>query len=99
VSTASYLQFISVSSQDTAAEGLFFKPDGNKMYICGTNSRAVHEYQLSAAWDISTASFARSFSVVAQTTAPVGLSFRGTGLEMFVMSGNDSNAVWAYDLV
>lgn len=99
VSTASYLQFISVSSQDTAADGLFFKPDGNKMYMCGINSRAIHEYQLSAAWDVTTASFARSFSVVSETTAPVGLSFRNTGLEMFVMSGNASNAVWAYDLV
>jgi DNA-binding beta-propeller fold protein YncE len=34
------------SVQDTAPEGIFFKPDGLKMYIVGSGGDSVYEYDL-----------------------------------------------------
>ena len=93
VSTASYLQSFSVSSQGTRPQSLFFRPDGTNVYITGDSSDAVHEYSLSSAWDISSASYVQTFSVSAQETNPQGLFFKSDGTKMYVIgsSGDDVN--------
>jgi DNA-binding beta-propeller fold protein YncE len=97
VSTASFLQNFSVSGQDTAPRGLFFKPDGTKMYVSGTTNDAVFEYSLSIAWGISTASYVQSFSVVTQDNAPEDVSFNPDGDKMYIV-GDQANRVYEYDL-
>lgn len=47
----------SVNAQDATPTGLAFKGDGTKMYINGASQHEVHGYDLSTAWDISTATF------------------------------------------
>jgi hypothetical protein len=76
ISTASYLQNFSVAAQETFPRGLFFKPDGTKMYICGSTGDDVNEYDLSTAWDISTASYLQNKCVCARNK-PQGLFFKG----------------------
>jgi hypothetical protein len=44
VSTMSYVENFSVSAQDTAPEGLFFKSDGSKMYYCASNTDTIYQY-------------------------------------------------------
>ena len=85
IRTSSYLQNFSVASQDTAPRGLFFKPDGLKMYITGSTGDAVYEYDLSSAWNISTASYLQSFSVATEETFPTDLFFKPDGLKMYVV--------------
>jgi DNA-binding beta-propeller fold protein YncE len=97
ISTASYLQNFSVAAQETFPRGLFFKPDGTKMYICGSTGDDVNEYDLSTAWDISTASYLQNFSVSAQETSPQGLFFRDDGLKMYIC-GSTGDDVNEYDL-
>lgn len=97
ISTASYLQNFSVATQDTAPNGVFFKPDGTKMYVSGTSSDNVHEYDLSTAWDVSSAVHLQSFSVSAQDTGPQAVSFKPDGTKMYVV-GNTNDAVFEYDL-
>ncbi len=102
VSTSVFLQSFSVAAQETGAAGLFFKPDGTKMYVVGTTGDDVNEYALSTPWNITTSSFVRLFSFAGQTTDPTGIFFRDTGLQMYIttpsqLSTND--AVWEYDLV
>ena len=98
ISTASYLQNFSVNAQETNPRGVFFKPDGLTMYVIGSTGDDVNEYNLSTAWDISTASYLQNFSVVAQETAPTGLFFKPDGLKMYII-GNVGDAVWSYDFV
>lgn len=86
ISTASFVQVFSVSTQDTAPVGLFFKPDGTKMYVTGQTGVDVNEYTLSTAWDISTSSFVQNFSIVAQGSIPRGLFFKPDGTKMFISS-------------
>jgi len=97
ISTASYLQNFSVGLQETSPSGLFFKDDGTKMFVLGYGSDGVTEYDLSAAWDISTALFNQSFYVGLNETVPIGLFFKGDGTQMFVV-GQTSDRVHTYSL-
>jgi|DEB0MinimDraft_6_1074348.scaffolds.fasta_scaffold09602_3 sugar lactone lactonase YvrE len=84
ITTASYNQNFSVATQETFLGGISFKPDGTKMYIAGSSSNAIHEYDLSTAWDVSTASYSQSFSVSAQDPATSDVFFKPDGTVMFV---------------
>jgi DNA-binding beta-propeller fold protein YncE len=97
ISDSSFVQSFSVSAQETSPEAVFFKPDGTKMYVMGTSGDDVNEYDLSTAWDVSTASFVQSFSVGGQEGTPNGLFFKPDGTKMYVVgqSGDDVNE---YDL-
>jgi DNA-binding beta-propeller fold protein YncE len=97
ITSASYLQNFSVSAQDTSPQGIFFKPDGTKMYILGATGDDVNEYDLSTAWDITTASYLQNFSVSAQETSPSGIFFKPDGTKMYVI-GNIGYDVNEYDL-
>jgi DNA-binding beta-propeller fold protein YncE len=97
ISTASYVQVKSVSSQGPEPRGLFFKPDGTKMYTIDSTNDRVYEYSLSTAWDISTLSFVRNFSISGQESTPEDLFFRDDGLKMYI-TGQSGDEVNEYDL-
>ena len=97
VSSASYLQNFSVAAQDTNPQGIFFKPDGTKMYVIGSTGDDVNEYDLSTAWDITSASYLQNFSVVAQDINPTGIFFKPDGTKMYII-GADGDDVNEYDL-
>ena len=101
IATTSYIypttDFVSVAAQDTAPHGLFFKPDGLKMYVVGYTNDNVYEYDLSVAWDISTASYLQSLSVAPSDSTPVSVFFRPDGLKMYVL-GIQNHSVYEYNL-
>jgi DNA-binding beta-propeller fold protein YncE len=97
VGSASYLQNFSVAAQDTSPTGLFFKPDGLKMYVLGDAGNDVNEYTLSTAWNISTASYLQNFVVGAQEQDPSGLFFKPDGTKMYIL-GTQGVDVNEYDL-
>ncbi len=84
ISTASYaILSFSVATQELTPRALFFKPDGTKMFVIGTAGDDVNEYDLSTAWDVSTASFVRVSATVGEGT-PTGLWFKDDGTRMYV---------------
>jgi DNA-binding beta-propeller fold protein YncE len=97
ISTASFLQNFSVAGQETSPSDIFFKPDGTKMYVIGYSGGAVSEYNLSTAWDVSTASYSQNFSVAGQETTPKSIFFKPDGLKMYVLGGSGRD-VNEYDL-
>jgi DNA-binding beta-propeller fold protein YncE len=97
VSTASWVQSFSVNAQEVTPGGLFFKPDGLKMYVIGSSTDTVYEYDLSTAWDVSTSSFLQGFSVATQEGSPNGIFFKPDGLKMYTV-GQVSDAVNEFDL-
>lgn len=95
IGTTSYAQNFSVAAQETVPEGVFFRPDGLKMYVTGW-SDAIYEYDLSTAWDVTTAAYAQNFS------APflrlwTDVVFRPDGLKMYALRLS-GDAVSEYDL-
>jgi DNA-binding beta-propeller fold protein YncE len=91
ISTASYASLsFSVAGQETLPRALFFKPDGTKMFVIGQTGDDVNEYDLSTAWNVSTASFVRVSAAVGETN-PTGLWFKDDGTKMYVTgNGNDT---------
>jgi len=88
----------SVASQDTSARSVRFKSDGTKMYMLGADSDSVHQYSLSTAWDLSTASYdSVSFSVAAKDTTAISIVFKPDGTEMY-MCGAVNNSIHQYNL-
>jgi len=100
LSSASYdSKSFSVATQDSSAtEGFTFSYDGTKMYAVGTTNRTVYQYDLSTAFDVSTASYAsKSFSVATQETGPRGIRFKSDGTKMYIV-GSTADTVFQYSL-
>jgi hypothetical protein len=95
ITTASYAsKSFSVASQELTSTGIFFKPNGLKMYVVGSATDAIYEYDLGTAWDVSTSVYnSVSFSLSGQESLPQGLFFTNDGYKMFVIgsSGDDIN--------
>jgi len=99
VNTASYDSVsLSVDAQESSPTGLEFKPDGTKMYVIGYGSDRIHQYTLSTAWDLNTASYdSVSFSVNAQDNSPRSASFKPDGSKLYVI-GPGTKSVYQYTL-
>ncbi|MDP2661863.1 MAG: hypothetical protein Q8R28_14150, partial [Dehalococcoidia bacterium] len=99
VSTAVLTQsFFQTSGGSVTARDVFFKPDGTKMYVSDSNNEDVHEYDLSTAWDVSTAVFNQSFDVSNEDGESRGIFFKPDGTKMYVV-GDDGNDVNEYDIL
>ena len=88
--------------------GMYMKSDGTKMYLSssgsGTYTDSIIEYDLSTAWDISTASYNANISVASQDTTPYGVYIADDsndtdsyGKTMFVL-GRATGSVYQYTL-
>jgi uncharacterized protein YkuJ len=101
ITTASYDNIsLSVSSQDAVPRDIRFSSDGTKMYIvASTAPDSVYQYNLSTAWDLSTAVYSgNSFSVQGQTANPSGLTFNLNGSKMYVCEYGTSTPTYQYTL-
>jgi len=92
-----FVDSFSVAGQETNPSGVSFSSDGTKMFVVGTIGDDVNEYTLGTAFDVSTASFADSFSVAAQDTSLSDVAFSSDGTKMFVL-GTIGDAVYEYTL-
>jgi len=95
ITTATFSQSFSVSSQDGFPSGLEFNSDGSKLYVMGQANLSVFQYRLSTAFDISTASFRDSFDVGSETTTPSGIAFEPGGSQLYVID-NGPDTVFQY---
>jgi DNA-binding beta-propeller fold protein YncE len=99
VSTASYDSVnLALSALITIGSGIFFNPDGTKFFIPCRGSDYIYEYDLSSAYDISTASYnSVRINVVSVDNTPEGVYFSPTGDKMF-FAGAGNDAVYQYSL-
>lgn len=106
IDTASYnSKSFGFTSQQETATGLFFKSDGTKFYLIGNNTIGlnttdVHQYSLSTAWDISSASFDnKEVSVDSQQSSAFGLFFKPDGTKFYIIGfGNSAGEIHQYGL-
>ena len=93
--SASYTDFLSISSKHTNPTALMFNNDGTKLYTVGSSSLYINEWTLSTAYDVSSATYTQQFQI--QGSSPTGISFNADGTTMFIVtSGND--IVYEYSL-
>jgi sugar lactone lactonase YvrE len=87
----------SVAADETAPNGLFFKPDGTRMYIAGDTGNDITQYTLSTAWNVSTASTPVTFSISSQEGTIQDLFFKDDGTTMYII-GSSTDAIYQYTL-
>jgi sugar lactone lactonase YvrE len=88
---------LDISAQITQVKGMTFNNDGSKMYIVDNSGDGVREYEMSSAYSLSTASYARFFSTSAQETTPNSIAFNSDGSKMFIV-GTTGDDVGEYAL-
>jgi VCBS repeat-containing protein len=83
----------SLSSQESAMQGLTFNNDGTKMFTVGDSGNRVYEYALSSAFDISSLSYTDNLSIQPQESNPQEIKFNHDGTKMYISgySGDDIN--------
>lgn len=86
-----------VSGNSTDPADLEYGDSGNKLYVLDRGDSEVDEYDLSTAYDVSSASFVQSFDVSTQDSTPESISFSNDGSSLFVL-GSTNDSVFAYTL-
>lgn len=96
VETLTALNQLNVSSKFSYCSGIDLSPDGTKMFVSGGLSGAflIARYDLSTAWDLSTATFASQITV----TAPGGVRFKSDGTKLYVLNANSPDSIEEYTL-
>jgi len=101
ISSATYTQNFSVSSQSTDPVGLVFSPDGTSMYVVSgvypPGAKNIFQYALTTAFDISTASLSKDFDSSGQDSQARGIQFNADGTKMFI-NGVTGDAYYQYSL-
>jgi sugar lactone lactonase YvrE len=88
----------SVATEETGPKGIAFKPDGTRMFLTGSGTDKVYQYDLSTAWDVSTASYNNvSAGIFTGGFNPWGINFKPDGTMMF-LCGVASNVIQRIDL-
>lgn len=85
----------SVSNLQSNVSGLYFKDDGNSIYISGISNSNIHEYSLSTAWDIKTATY--KSNIATQDNAITAMSISPSGEYLYAM-GDTSDSLELYYL-
>jgi hypothetical protein len=99
VGTAVYnSEFLSVVSQDNTVFSLVFNNDGTRLFISGFTSKNIFQYDLSTAFDVTTAVYnSISISVGSQESLPRSVKFSADGTKMFIV-GQGADTVFEYNL-
>jgi hypothetical protein len=87
-----------MSSQASEPIDIKFKSDGTKLYMLGGNNDIVFEYNLSTAYDLTTAAYnSVNLNISSQETTPAGIEFSSDGTKMYVV-GTAQDKVFQYTL-
>ena len=99
VSTASYDSvLLDPSAQEATPRDFRFNADGTKIFLVGTHSDKVHQYSLTTAYNVGTASYdSVFFSTTGQTTNPAGVDFNADASKMYIFNNYDG-IVYQYSL-
>jgi len=98
LAASSFVDAFSVSTEDTAPSDIAFNNDGTKVFVMGNTSNNVYEYDLTTAYDISTASYSgNSLSVGSQSGGGSGIAFNADGTKLF-MCEYLNDTVYQYNL-
>jgi len=102
IATASYASNLSISTIDTSPVGIFIDPTGSSLYILGDTTDKVYKFNLSTAFDLTTASLVSNLMVGTSVTGASnlsGLHFSPTGNAMYIMGvGISSRKVFGFNL-
>jgi len=100
LNTPTITHILSLAADDTNPTGLYFKDDGTRLFICGTTGDAFHQYDLSVAWDLSTATLTATDIGPLESGAgldPEGIYYKPDGTTMYYISSS-TDLVYQHNL-
>ncbi len=98
LSTASFTTSFDVSNELFDPRDIEFNNDGTKMFVPDDGvSDSIHEYDLSTAFDVSTASWNRSLDTSSEDFERKDVAFNSDGTKMFVVGSSNQN-IYEYNL-
>ena len=97
VSSLSSTQSFSVTTWETSTFTVFFETNGERMYVLGFTGSILYEFNLSIAWDVTTAVISQNFDTSAQDTSPIGFFIRDDGFKMYTV-GSANDSIYEYNL-
>jgi len=96
ISTNTFTNSLDVGPENLSPEGIHFRDDGKVMILMGATGQEVLRYDLTVAWDISTATLADTY--IATEDSWRGIFVRDDGLKMYLV-GLATDGIYEYDLV
>jgi len=91
LTTYTFVDSYDISGKTDQPEGLDFKPDGTEMYVVTRGDSNVHQYTLSTGFDVSTASFTRTFDTSRDNYCH-GIRFKPDGTKMYICASDFTSA-------
>ena len=86
-----------ISDDEGSATGITFKPDGTKMYITGIGTDTILQYNLTTAFDITSATLEKSVAIGAREDKPEDVKFNSDGTVIFIL-GTGGNGIDRWSL-
>lgn len=99
LTTASYeSKSLTTTTQTASPQESAFRDNGTRLYVCqSAGTQGVHQYDLSTAWDVSTAAHASFFSTNTEDSSCLGVAFKSDGSKMYVC-GNGNDRIYQYSV-
>lgn len=97
VVTATQSQVFNVAPYDITSTGVAFDNTGSNLYVIGSTSDKVFQFNLAIAWSLATASYKQNISVATQETGPSDLAFSTDGSSLYVV-GTVNDKIHQYSL-
>ena len=94
VTTASLTNTLSTVGVSTNPSGIFAKPDGLSIYVTAQNNYDMYQYNLTTAWDLSTATLYGTKSTGGYDSGDIFI--RADGLKVYV--SNQAKFIQEYDI-
>jgi hypothetical protein len=80
------LDFDGIGNSESDPTGIFFKPDGTKMFLVGYNDDQLKEFSLSTPWDLTSYTLTNALNLT--TSGPHDLYFSPDGTKFFWCDSN-----------
>lgn len=94
-----------VTEQDEQPQGISWRPNGMRMFICGWQNSKIYQYDMKQKpWTLEkinadtefNAEFAGDLDVSLQDTKPVQMLFNNTGVKLYML-GQDTTTLYEYN--
>ena len=81
-----FIDKFNIRSDETSPTGITFKPDGTKMFITGINMRKILQYNLTTAFDVTSATLEKETATIQQQQyKPQDVKFNSDGTVIFIL--------------
>ncbi len=99
ITTMSFNQYYNIpaSTSLSTVHGVHFKTDGTEMYVTA-GSDFIGQFNLSTAWDISTASHDSSTNLATQQANPYGAWFKPDGTKYYIVGTSPRYQIHEYTM-